>query len=759
MTAFLRWLVLSTPIRIRSGMTGMSLVGLAFVLSITAAALGQSGATLDGKSPRDLVAALRSDDPKARDAAWTAFYRLGPKAKKDAVPFLISALDDPKTEVQKAAVELLGTIGPEAAAAAPKLASKLGDNWFLYNTHPVGQGHSAAWTLGAIGAPAVPPLIDALESNSSMVRRRAASTLGEIGPAAKDAVPALVRLIKKYGAPKGAGAEAVQTLGNIGPAAAEAIPTLHAAYDALKDSEDDESIRFALSEIGGPPSPGLIQRLDATDPQRRVRAAALLGQFFGPLARAAAPRLEAALNDQDSFVRVSMAACLAKVDPANRRALWTLIASLDSTDLEVLEPAISAISELGTKGAAAVAKLKAIVGRNDLTHKTYGGEMLEATIEAIKISAAEALVAVSPGSGEGVSAYLALLKQGDDHVKTAALERLGPLGPKAAVPALAAIARDAASVHRYEAVKALSQIDPQHETILPVSIGLLVDPGPRSLDPDEKGEIITYLGVMGQKALPAIPALVRVLKDVETKGAFGGRDAFGPAAKAARALGRIGPAAKDAIPALVEAMKTEDSVGMAAGKALASLGTAARPVISDLLPLLKRNRISPWAARVLGAIGPEARAAVPALIEALNGRETTSAAAFGSALLRIEPSQRAVVEARLATIPHAWLYRYSRTMLSAVLGRRSPEADKLALERVQGLNKGLATWDEAVANSYKTSGYALGMLDATEDSFDELAELGPGAAEAVPRLTELAHHAEPLIQRWAAAALDRIDSK
>jgi HEAT repeat protein len=728
-------------------MAGISVVWLAFVLGICLTALSQSGPTHGGLLPRDWVAALRGDDPKARDAAVSAILRLGPKAK-EAVPALISNLDDPRINVQKEAVQLLGAIGPDAAPAAPKLASKLGDSRFTYSIAPVGTGHAAAWTLGAIGPRAVPALIDALGSDSAAARGLAASILGQIGPAAKDAVPALGRLVKKEGAKKGA--SAVEALGAIGPAAAEAVPILHAAYDALRPEDDGDAILYALSKIGAPPSPGLIRRLEDADPQRRTEAAVWL-RYFGPSARAAARRLDAALNDPVPLVRVSAAAALASVDPANPRALPALIIALDSTDLEVLEPAITAIGELGPKAVAAVPKLKTIVGRNDLTHNSQAGDLL--------ISAAEALGAVSPRSGEGISAFLAQLKQGDNFVKETAIERLGRLGRNAAVavPALAAIARDVASIHRYGAVKALSRIDPQHETILPALIGLLNNPRPHPEDFDEEVEIITTLGLMGLKALPAVPSLVRVLEDKNPEK----RDGGGPAERAARALGRIGPAARDAIPALIKAMKTDHYVRISAARALVSMGPAAKPAVSDLISLLKSQEIQirPLAAYVLGAIGPDARAAVPALVEVLNDRDTSIAAAAGPALLRIDPTQRAVVEARLAAIQQDWNHRYPRAILWGALGRRSPEADDVTRQSLGILNDALTRWDEAIARGDTTEEYAFGIIETIEDQFEHLAGLGAGAAETVPRLRELTHHANPLIQRWAAAALKRIDIK
>lgn len=723
---------------------------LASALGLSVTAPGQTGPLIDGKSLHEWVAVLRSGDSKARDAAASAIRRLGPKAK-EAVPSLTSALDDPRIDVQKAAVRLLGAIGADAAPAAPKLASKLGDSRFVYDIAPVGTGHEAAWTLGAIGPRAVPALIDALGSDSGAARHLAASTLGQFGPASKDAVPALGRLLQKEGARKGE--SAVEALGEIGPAAAQAIPILHAAYDALRPGEDNQGVLLALSRIGAPPSPGLIRRLNDADSQRRVEAANLLLQFFGPRARVASSRLEAVLNDPVPLVRVAAAAALARIDPTSARALSVLIVALDSADVEVLEPAITAIGELGPRAATAVPKLRKIIGRDDLTHKSYDGDLLDEAVGNVKFGAAEALLTVSPHTDEGIAALLALVTQGGQFAKGAAIEKLGSLGTKAAaaVPALAAIAREAASIHRYDAVKALSRIDPQHEAILPALIGLLNDRRARPVDTDDEGEIIATLGLMGPRALPAVPSLVRVLeeKDPEMLGRA-------PAEMAATALGRIGPGASDAIPALVKAMKSDHYVKMAAARALASMGGVAKPAVADLIPLLKSREIRPWAARVLGAIGPEARAAVPALVEALNDRNPFTAATVGVAVLRIDPSQRGVIEARVAAIEPSRNARYPRAVLLGALGRRSPDADDFTRQGLQLLNNDLISWEEAMARGDGMEGYAYEHILRIEDRFSFLADIGPGAAEAIPRLRQLTHHADPRIQRLAVAAMKRI---
>src|SRR5262249_29264244 len=87
-------------------------------------------------------------------------------------------------------------------------------------------------------------------------------------------------------------------------------------------------------------------------------------------------------------------------------------------------------------------------------------------------------------------------------------------------------------------------------------------------------------------------------------------------AKAAAALGRMGPAAKDAVPALVEALKDKQAeVRVQASLALAAIGDAA---VQPLIKALKdeHRQTRMGAALCLGHMGSKAEAAAPALKEA-----------------------------------------------------------------------------------------------------------------------------------------------
>jgi beta-lactamase regulating signal transducer with metallopeptidase domain len=86
----------------------------------------------------------------------------------------------------------------------------------------------AAKQLGKIGKPAVPALIELLAEDNCW----AAEALGEMGPDAEEAVPALIKAVNE-GGPGGVRGFSAAALAKIGPGAREAIPAL------IKAAEDD----------------------------------------------------------------------------------------------------------------------------------------------------------------------------------------------------------------------------------------------------------------------------------------------------------------------------------------------------------------------------------------------------------------------------------------------------------------------------------------------------------------------------------------
>jgi HEAT repeat protein len=533
----------------------------------------------------------------------------------------------------------------------------------------------------------------------------------------------------------------------------------------------------------------MLRRLDDPDPKRRSEAAGVLGEF-GPLARAFAPQLEAALNDRDPLVRSHVAEALASIDPANPRALAVLLAALDDRSIEVLTEAIAGIKELGAGAAAAVPKLKRITERDDLISRNSSADPTWESIY-LKVQAAEALVAVAPNSDEGLSALIRFLRKS---VKTQELEAadalatpspspgerpsalvqflseydttqifeaaeaLGRLGPSAAAaaPALAAIvngkSRDG---RRRVALEALIRITPDHEAVSSGLASLMVDDPNGGAEVGEDGEvevddmgdadILARLSLMGPRARGTIPVLIRIL---EARG--GSENLYDlSAVGTVTALARIGTADGDAPIALAKAMELGSrGIKGRAAMALLSMGADASPSIPDLIRLLEARKV--WGVvEALAAIGPKARDASPVLLKWWK-TSTQPNARIAVALLRIDPANHDAVEARLSSL------RSNPSLLgwaiaNGALGRRTPEADGYTRLHLRELNSAVAhldRFDDAVSS-----------LGSVEFEIQKLADLGAGAADAVPRLTELTRHPEPLVRRAAVNALKRIEMR
>jgi HEAT repeat protein len=82
----------------------------------------------------------------------------------------------------------------------------------------------AAEALSRIGPPAVPMLVEALNSRDGQIRRQACAVLMRMGPDAKEAVPHLVSLLEDED--QELRKMASKALGRIGPDAAPAVPAL-----------------------------------------------------------------------------------------------------------------------------------------------------------------------------------------------------------------------------------------------------------------------------------------------------------------------------------------------------------------------------------------------------------------------------------------------------------------------------------------------------------------------------------------------------
>ncbi len=185
-----------------------------------------------------LAESLRDDDPQVRYTAAMALAEFG----QPAVPWLVHALSSDYPAVRTVAAQSLAKMGPAAQKAAPVLTELLTDEYPLVRLAAA----EALMRSGASNAP-VRVFIDALNGKSTWPKDWAASALGRIGPAGKEAAPSLVRLLSHEN--KELRLTAAVALAKVDPEGGpqKAVPVL---VPLLKD-EDLDLQSLAISGLGG----------------------------------------------------------------------------------------------------------------------------------------------------------------------------------------------------------------------------------------------------------------------------------------------------------------------------------------------------------------------------------------------------------------------------------------------------------------------------------------------------------------------------
>lgn len=158
-----------------------------------AAALGQIGMDATSAIPA-IIAQLPGEDPGYRREAHFALAAMGPAAAA-AVPELIKSLADDDLEVRYSASYALGKLGPAAKSALPALKANVKSDDEFLRLASIWSMLSIAPNEPGLAEMALPQLIDALDDERPLIRREAATALGELGPRGKQAIPALKKSV------------------------------------------------------------------------------------------------------------------------------------------------------------------------------------------------------------------------------------------------------------------------------------------------------------------------------------------------------------------------------------------------------------------------------------------------------------------------------------------------------------------------------------------------------------------------------------
>lgn len=287
-----------------------------------------------GRPPfHTVVRQLRHPNPDVRVRAMGHLSQYGSEADK-ALPYLMENFRDRRETVNRAAEKaIVGMKEPGAHALGSLLSDK--DSWVRCRSAaalglmPADAGtvvpaliealrdrdfcvsEKSAIALGAVGEPAVPPLLEVLKSNNPSARRVAAQALGYMSPEVQTKVGAalLPSLMNKDQFVRGEAAMRITHMGKMG------IPVFLAAL-----KEDDVDLRQravdGLDEIG-------ISRPDVTD--------ALILLF----------------KDKQSTLRLKGAVVLGRMGQKDVSVYQTVAPSLASKDKDVLLGALRALGDMG----------------------------------------------------------------------------------------------------------------------------------------------------------------------------------------------------------------------------------------------------------------------------------------------------------------------------------------------------------------------------------------------------------------------------
>jgi len=212
----------------------------------------------------------------------------------------MTSTDDPLPELVRALRSRL----PENRLRAAKDLGRLG--WLAREALPALVGvlrddeakvrEAAAQAVGQMGPEALPALTGMLTHTDKYVRRNAVWALGRLGPVARPALPALCRVLADPDPRTASGA--AQALGNMGAAGAEAVGPLAEAMRGTNIVLCRLAAK-ALSQIGPPALATLITHLQHTDPFVRGESALALG-WMGPAGRPAVSFLAQAVRGRGS---------------------------------------------------------------------------------------------------------------------------------------------------------------------------------------------------------------------------------------------------------------------------------------------------------------------------------------------------------------------------------------------------------------------------------------------------------------------------
>jgi HEAT repeat protein len=642
-----------------------------------------------------------------------ALEQVGP----EALPILLSALG--RKEVQGGLAGVFRKIG---APAVPALIAALQSD---DPTRRAGAASALTWIAYSeenrpATRPAVPALIAALSDMDPRVRTEAAGALGVIGT---DDTRAGALLIRQMADPDEAAANRAAVALREGRVRAEpgtAVPALTALFDR-PDEEVHRRAEEALATIGPPAVPALLKLLKEGNRSGRVGAVGALQEMevkndsrLEAVADTVAIPLAEALKDHDEWVRERACHTLGCLGEKAAPALPTLIALLNHKSPATRAKAAEVLGNFGAKADPAL--IRALDDPEAAVRAAAAGSLGGGVLHA-----------GSTGTG-GLDRLLHALKDNNPGVRAAAADSLGWT-----IEAL---------FGRPDGPDITSELFP---------------------DLDLPGARADTMKVMAAGAFSLIAgrpasAMLRTLSGEEAAARWEGPLLAGltPALadsdadvrqNAARSLGKMGTRAERALDPLLERINDPDeNVRSAIAEAIGHLGPVAVPRLAKLLAG-DRAHIRATAAAALGHVKPATaiRPALDAFIKTLEDPD---------------------VEVRVQAIQAlAWTSSYDRDGFQRLAPRmidplleglkhRDPKARRAASHAIEW------TAPKAQRDIDVIPALIVALHDPDADvrknAAGALGAFGDRALQAVPALREACKDADDDVQAKAANAIEAI---
>lgn len=489
---------------------------------------------------------LNSDDLDTKFyAIWTIGW-IGPDAK-ETMPTMIKLMTDKNEGVRRKAAFALGRLAGDPDKTISVLIAAFKDE-----SEDV--RNAAGDALAKFGKASVPALIDVLKGDAPLARIRAATSLGEIGADAKEAIPLLKDL---YLAEKSEAAQHYSMM--LAKMGKTAVPAIEAGF---KDSRNDvrQFAAQAIQTMGADAVGILVDGLgDKNVEVRRLSAQTLWPMRIGD--KSVVIALAFALSDNDDQVRQHAMNALATLGPQAKLGGAKIKDALIDMNPQVRQQAYFLLQQIGEDPRPTLKK--ALASKDDKVRINTASLMVQVGFDVndatpvlldalknddlgLRMQAAFTMAQRNLQTDKVQPIFIDGLKHNSTGVRVQACQGLGMLGnfgktDAFALKALTGALKDSETSVRQQALYALQNQRGDLSAILPALVDLTKDK-----DLNIRQQIIWMFSRAGAAGAPHLADL---LKDSDVNIRI----------QAMQTLRNMGKNAEKAMPAIKEAVKDENA--------------------------------------------------------------------------------------------------------------------------------------------------------------------------------------------------------